>query len=73
METTLGITSRSKKSKGKENDPNRNSEMVKEVKRRTRRSPNKNQKSPDQNFSSNSQTQDKIKSWVQYGKKWLGF
>ena len=73
MEITLGITSRRKKSKGKENDPNKNSEMIKEVKRRTRRPSSKNPKSPDKNLSSNSQIQDKIKSWVQYGKKWLGF
>ena len=62
METILGITSRSKKSKGKENNINKNSEMIKEVKRRTRRPPSKNPKSPDKNLPSNSQIQGRIKS-----------
>ena len=70
MEKTLGITTKNKKIKVLK-DSNQRTRKKRITKKITTIQQNNEERSLTNTFISS--IKDKIKNWIQYGKKWLGF
>ena len=70
MEKTLGISTKTKKTKVPK-DPNQRIKR-KRIPKKSITIQQTDEENPP-NYNSTSSIKDKIKNWIYYGKKWLGF